>query len=110
MSALADIYRRAAEIIDERGWHQGWYSDPDGQRVCLLGACAVACGATFDPRNDQPCPEFDDSADHKRWFAAWDALTPFVAHLSAWNDAADRTAEDVKALLLEAAEKADRHG
>lgn len=40
-STDADVFRRAIEVIDERGWTTGAWLSPTG-RVCLLGAIGVA--------------------------------------------------------------------
>jgi hypothetical protein len=107
MTTLAQVYRRAAEVIDERGWFQGWYADPDGRRVCMLGACAVALGAEFETEgrsNGEPRVVFARDADNTMWHKAWDGLHTKVHKTTKWNDESGRTAEQVKAALLEAAE------
>lgn len=105
---LPAVYRRAAEVLDERGWHQGYYVDSDGQRVCLAGAVAVACGG-------RPTPEHTPERTIV-WSEPWgpavynDALEGLIdansgRGLASWNDSPRRTVADVKALLLKAAEQ-----
>lgn len=110
---LPAVYRRAAVVLDERGWHKGYYVDREGQKVCMAGAVAVACGG-------RPTPEQTD--EHTIvWSTAMEPATynDAIAGLidanggrgvASWNDSPARTLAEVKALLLKAAEQAEQSG
>ena len=81
---------RAAEIIRERGLYKGDYGTP-GEPRCVLGALREAAG--------------DETG-----FATEEAASCLMSHLgrealcpSLWNDAPERTADDVVAALQAAA-------
>ena len=87
----ARILLRAADEIRERGWYQGWFEGPNGE-VCMLGAIQCARrGATSVWRNED------------------NSITRLLCmHLkcrgvSSWNDAPDRTKDDVIAAFEGAA-------
>lgn len=113
---LPQVYRRAMKIIDERGWHRGWYIDDARRKVCIGGACAIALGGVPQPKGDWSATIFwlEDSDDAKQlWFAAADHLSRMVGvnyylDITEWNDDGDRTLAEVKALLLKAAEQAEQ--
>ncbi len=105
---LAEIARRAASIIEQRGFHQGGYaaSRAGTGAVCHNGALALALGSSPWAMNnmamrideiqvflrvDQACTSYlcrqgygDDMKD---------PLGDYRTHL--WNDMPGRTAEDV---------------
>lgn len=98
-----NVYERAIRILKQRGWTQGYYSDPATGAVCALGAVGMV-------RIGEPWGAFQ---------ADWDALTDAVVALgwemrdyhgafSAWNDAPERSLEDVLLVLKHAASEADR--
>lgn len=85
-------YLRAIEIIKERGWWQGDLYGPNEER-CLLGAVPISADADFS----------------RRLAAAVGEVAPFpparhcVNLIVAWNDAPERTIEDVYLALKYAA-------
>ena len=83
-----EVRRRAAEIIRERGWCQGLYSNEDGQ-VCMVGALYVASGL---PPHGQLNHLPTDSAARSMGYENCDEAI-------SWNDAPDRTVDQVLALL-----------
>lgn len=80
------VYAKAADIIRRRGWHQGGYEAPDGS-VCLLGALGHA------------------REGHSQYWAGEDveAIEPHIGteNVGDWNDAPERTVEDIFLLLKE---------
>lgn len=89
---ISTVYRRAVEVLDERGWCQEVAEDRDG-RVCALGALRVSA---FGDANS-----YDDDLEHQVLRPLHDHLGQLVAP---WNDAPERTEDDVKAALLAVAE------
>lgn len=43
VKTIADVYRHAALLLEERGWCQWFSEDPDG-RFCMIGAIARVTG------------------------------------------------------------------
>lgn len=99
-----DVYRRAVDVIHERGWWQGDSvdpRDPDEGPVCLYGAINVARGmhaTTIDPHSSRTA---------RRVLVAAGVATTTAGDIGAWNDALGRTADDVVFALKRAAEVAD---
>jgi hypothetical protein len=79
-----DVYLRAIEVLEERGWHQGGYESADG-RVCIVGALNIASGLPSDRARGH--------------------MLVLKVHRggSDWNDEAERTLEDIKLALKRAA-------
>jgi hypothetical protein len=118
--AIAEVFRRAAEVITTNGLYQGTYCDPiaapdpaapfaGGCMVCTIGAFRVAVGLA-------PVPA-DESAPAAEEPLIWEAiafLSPRVEssivdedpveRVACWNDADGRTADEVASALLLAAE------
>jgi hypothetical protein len=90
----AATLRRAAQIVRERGWTQGRYEEEDG-RMCVEGAMSLAHGY------QAPAGNCDVVAD---LFALRQVTLENVVD---WNDAPERTAEDVIAALEAAADRLD---
>ncbi|MFF7795638.1 hypothetical protein [Streptomyces sp. NPDC007991] len=90
---MAELARRAANTIDERGLFQGdfydpWETDPDKCAVCAIGALRLAV-------TGRPDAEADDEA------LVQDTITSFarflgVDHVPDWSDEAGRTTADVR--------------
>lgn len=109
MSAeTAAILDEAANVIRRNGLHAGWYYDEDSGKppaespVDVYGAINIV--ATGDPIGSESPHNGTAEA-----FAARSALRRQIGTPSAstWNDAPDRTAEDVIA-ALEAAARVER--
>ena len=111
---LSHIYRRAAEVISVNGLNKGdYFSWPasgvgiavgrDECPVCVAGALAVAIFG--DPMPDSNEGTFDDAASRlaARVDSRFDGEEP-VSCLANWNDKPERTANEVVAELLAAAE------
>lgn len=100
-TTVAEVLRRAADILDENGWGQGWLIDPDGGScACAVGAIQLASGMTpQEIRYGGLTKELAVRAT--RFFSA-----VLKSTVSAWNDEPGRTAEEVIAKLREAAELA----
>ncbi len=91
-------YAKAIDVIQRRGWTQGVLMDTETGAVCALGALYVAChGGPWSCQTDG----HDHFADG--WF---DQLSLQEAtgctSVDGWNDAPDRTVEDVILLLKHA--------
>lgn len=96
----AETLREAAAIVRERGWTQGAYVDDDG-RVCIEGAICEALGG---PRPAVvPFAPFVDADEELR------AVIGYVSPVE-WNDAPERTADEVIAALEAAAARLSRPG
>ena len=102
----SEILAKAADLIEQRGWSQGWYCDDAGS-LCATGAILAAAGIEPEARESANLwATFDDAkwADADR---AWRVVDDVVnAHTPAWNDARGRTAAEVVAALRGAAEAA----
>ncbi|HUR18863.1 MAG TPA: hypothetical protein VMZ51_08020 [Acidimicrobiales bacterium] len=78
-----EVLRGALDVLDKQGWSQGFYTNPDGSH-CLAGAIntagmAMSSYSILDAKN---------------------ALA--LKNIEEWNDAPERTVEDVKQLLKQA--------
>ncbi len=94
----AVVLRKAADLIDERGWLQGQNFDADG-RCCAFWALGKAAGKQRGLR-----PIYDQFAGYLH------ARNPRWREVSSWNDAPGRTKEQVVAALRECADLlAERH-
>lgn len=90
---MADVFNRAAELLDVCGWVQGQYVAPGG--YCLLGA-------TFEAAND--LTGLDGGArrlERSDLYARLQAVTTELPHR--WNDNKGRTKEAVQEALRDAA-------
>lgn len=95
----AELYERAAREIETRGHHKGDYGDdrfrPNTCRVCLIGALnAASAGSPFARE-----VYYDLSALLEVLGYPYDFLA------AEWNDAPERTADEVIAVLREAAKR-----
>jgi hypothetical protein len=114
MKTTADILDAAAAVLERNGWYQGDFFEPliddsDGTDVpprdcpvCGLGAIMIAAG--MDPGGDGLCLDSPAWAAAKAFAAHLgrlepDEITPanYVIHTIGedWNDAGDRTADQV---------------
>lgn len=100
MPSVAEVLRRAEQVIGERGWCQGDY-EIDG-RVCAEGAINVAvCGSAWGAAEDEPDAE---QLAHFAGRALGEHVGMFVVN---WNDDDGRTQAEVRAALLAAAQRAE---
>lgn len=92
----AEVLRKAADVIRERGWCRRQYVDADNS-VCVYGALNLAAG--HGPSFEGDDPSVDIAAR---------TLTRLLDNdLVSWNDSEACTADEVVAALKEAAELAE---
>lgn len=106
-ATVTSVYRRAADILDSRGWNQGDLIDPENGAVCVLGACLLASGIV--PDITLPFYQQSIAAGCRRHAAVLAAhlggpLWMAVHTVTEWNDTDDRTVDDVRRLLHAAAD------
>lgn len=90
--------RKAAQLIETRGWVQGWYgTDRDG--FCISGAIRNVAGN--DWISESVATEFF------RWLTEAGAIDKNQYSVPAWNDAPERTQEDVILYLNKCADEFD---
>lgn len=105
----SEILAKAADLIEQRGWNQGWYVNDCGG-LCATGAMFAAVGmepvaeSQLGAGSGSAWGEFAESRydDATR---AWDRFAAYlgVQHAPSWNDEHERTKEEVVAKLREAA-------
>ena len=104
----ADILDKAADLIDRRGWNQGWYINTDGE-MCPRGAIYAACGMQPNPNPSvdvMDWPGWSSSAADNA-ITACDWLDEAVDdYAESWNDDEGRTKEEVVSTLRAAAQAA----
>ena len=86
---IAEEARQVLELLRERGWCKRALVDSEG-RMCLLGAIVVASEGSPDAFSRDQTPL--ERVIRKQIPGGM---------ISAWNNTAERTFEDVEALLLE---------
>ena len=87
-----NVYRRAIEVIQKQGWHQGTFSPVSIEEhgpVCIAGALDVAHGNRVFVKSFRPYT-------HLR------RIVPY-GELANWNDDPKRTRRQVLAKLAQAA-------
>jgi hypothetical protein len=108
---IAKIYLKAAEVIRTNGHYKGAYwGRPEAGvgivlaasecPVCTVGALSVAVTGSPVPVADEVDPVIVEFAS--RMFGPVNAAAA-VVRVAAWNDAEERTADDVIAALEQAA-------
>jgi hypothetical protein len=117
---LPAVYRRAIEVIKTNGWIQGWLYDPaqslphEQCRVCLLGAVGLA----MLEQPGEPWISFEEELRDLGPIIVALGLTnrlngedtrPMQV-LGTWNDAPDRTVDEVLDALERAAVAAESGG
>lgn len=109
---LAAVFRRAAEVIKINGHNKGdYYTLPAkgfGIELALAECPVCVAGALSIAINGDPRPVFSDVNDAAGFLAErlnpeYEGADP-VFYLAQWNDAEERTTDDVVAELLAAAE------
>lgn len=104
-----EILLRAADLIEKRGLHKGWYVGPGGC-LCTAGALFAALGIEPKPEPERgPWPGQTEALmtqAHDTWsvFSRFLATRGIRVGVPVWNDAESRTADEVVAKLREAAE------
>lgn len=120
MDNTANLLRRAADILGEKGWCQGSLTNPDGN-VCAMGAFHQAAYEIYPEAQEFYSPA-DFSVMYDRMQVQSDAASA-MAHvldlpepryfselgltknpIPAWNDAPERSAEDVILAMKNAAQ------
>ena len=109
---VSDILSKAADLIEERGLNKGWYFGPDGS-CCMRGAIILATDPTYPLLSEAEAAQA--SAVPFIPFDASKAFRKLDAHLLrrhicfdavSWQDAEERTEEEVVGELRAAAEAA----
>lgn len=107
------LLARAAELIGERGWHQGDYGNDDGC-VCAIGAlrAAAAEASGLQKTAVDRAVFFEHFIDRTVFDVMVDATTMLdeaspCRAIDIWNDQAGRTADEVVALMRHVAEAGD---
>jgi hypothetical protein len=110
---VPEVLRRAEQIIGERGWCQGDYTDELGH-VCTRGAInVVVSGEPFDYNDDEhelrePLAVASTLALARYLNGVGRAVEgSSLSDVSDWNDELDRNEADVRAALLAAADRAE---
>lgn len=119
MNTLAEIYLKAAEVVRTNGHYKGAYFEPSPESgvgilpapaecpVCIAGALSIAISG-------DPTPDRDANPEREHYDVIagrladtmgieGDPLLAPVGRLAGWNDAEERTADDVIAALEQAA-------
>jgi hypothetical protein len=102
-NSAAEVLRRAAEYMSEHGWIQGRLQNENG--VCAMGAIS---NALRDVMHNHPYNE--EGARLERIAVTMMSgylnvgISSHVNHIPSWNDAPDRTAEDVILALKHSAD------
>lgn len=105
--SVADLLAASREYIEKHGWCKGRYEDGYG-RVCSVGSLPAAMGIKYYNFWDMATPEQRTQLRDAEQ-ALLNALgTPNVP-IPHWNDAPDRTKQDVLDLFAKA-EKIERAG
>lgn len=111
---MAAVFRRAAEVIGTNGLYQGHYFDdtedsartPSERPVCTVGALRVAAGTAPQPLTTADVPPI--VAEAMAVLSARIESTivdgDHEERIAQWSDTAGRTADEVVAEFLAAAE------
>jgi hypothetical protein len=105
MTAAATL-RAAAQLIRERGWGQGDYVNASGC-FCSVGAIRAACGIQDFAGQSKTAPS---STKPVREALGWLSRSVGRVLMAGWNDAPDRTVDDVLAAFDRAATLAEGAG
>ncbi len=91
-----ELRLKAAEIIEQRGWAQGW--DQRGRGVCPLAALKLAAGIAADSTRMLP-GEVETAISDMGFDVHMSIKTDKSNRLHIWNDAPERTQAEVIARL-----------
>jgi hypothetical protein len=104
---VADVLRHAARIIEERGWSQ-YSRERDTGAVCVTGAFEYAyVGRLVDEQDAEDplwCSVYRECSPYNHPILQVFAKFVGVHEAYAWNDLAERTAEEVTFALRAAAD------
>lgn len=101
---LAELARKAVDVIEQRGWCQNDYSQ--GESLCLLGAVNIASNNEYDRVFDEFGGLRTDIAQR-----LVSGLALRLGYWPAeWNDHPDRTEAEVKKALLQYADEIELQG
>lgn len=92
-----ELRKKAAQVIQERGWCQGSYGDDASGPVCLVGALCLAEGLSTTS-----CSRF--TASHQALLDMRIRGVKDEWSATIWNDRKTRTKEHVIARLLDGCE------
>lgn len=118
MTTIPDpqIYRAAADVIRENGWHKNEYFRPVSDvppakcPVCLMGAVLVAAVGTPQHIHDEG-GECDETCFPLVWLATFMTKAGYcdtdAMGIADWNDEPERTVDEVVAALEAAASAAE---
>ena len=98
----AVVLRRAAALIEKRGWNQGDYQNDNGC-LCALGAIRVACGINAS--------EWLELDEHPLLWSVYNTLRSDLGgrSIDSWNDSKFTSKDDVVSGMRRSAAKLD-HG
>jgi hypothetical protein len=101
-NSAAEVLRRAAEYMSERGWIQGKLQNENG--VCAMGAIHnVLCEMMSKPYSEEGARLERVAVTMMSGYLNV-GISNTVNHIPSWNDAPDRTAEDVILALKHSAD------
>ncbi len=109
MSAVSEVLHEAADIIERQGWERCGGMEPGTGPRCLMGAIGQAIDAPvldMRPIFNKHCYSYAAVERHPAHAAVAEHIDDAVASawgIFHWNDAKDRTAEDVIGVLRAAA-------
>lgn len=105
MKTPEELLLTAADIIARDGWHQGHYCAPDGDptssAVCAIGALSRAGTGNAIPTSEMAWRTSAARSAAQRRLAKVAGVTPW--DIPDWNDAPERSAEDVILAMKQAA-------
>ena len=105
MTSIPQILDKAADLLAKRGHCKHQYEETDG-RLCLFGALNIAADCGPNGRTPKLLGALDDATQARsaieKWIARNERPRP-VGALAGWNDAPERTKEQIIAAFRECA-------
>jgi hypothetical protein len=108
VETISDLAVAAVQVLIERDWCRGQFSDSDG-KVCLLGAINMAAYGSAEPHDDAdnygtPAVEAIAQAMYNMGITTkHEFIGGPAGALYAWNDSPHRKAVEVAAALMRVA-------
>lgn len=106
---MSEQIAQTRDVLMQRGWHQDWYIAADG-RVCFVGALLVACAKEYEVKakecmSDDYEQRYEIVTHGRNWRPHF--VEQFIGehfpevndNIRIWNDAENRTFNDVIDLL-----------